>query len=85
MFNFLISVLSQEWMFFWSRPSIDVVEPTGVELLVHIVWQCMLAVGQSLSMEWQQPKSVNGVAATKVCRKWQHMISLSGMAAYEMT
>jgi hypothetical protein len=40
---------------------------------------------QSLSMEWQQPKSVSGVAATKVCWKWQHVISLSRMAAYEMT
>ena len=40
---------------------------------------------QSLSMEWQKPKSVNGVAATKVCWKWQHVISLSRMAAYEMT
>ena len=85
MFNFLVSVSSQEWMFVWSQPFIDVVEPTGVELRVHIVWRRMLAVGQSLSMERQQPKSVNEMAATEVCRKWQHVISLLRMAAYEMT
>ena len=67
MFNFLVSVLSQEWMFVWSQPSIDVVKTTGVELRVQIVGQRMLAVGQSLSMEWQ------------------YVISLLGMAAYEMT
>jgi len=33
-----------------------------------MMWQRMIAVGQSLSMEWQQTKPVNGVAANKACQ-----------------
>ncbi len=56
-----------------SQPSIDAVEPTGVELRVHMVWQRMIAVGQSLSE----------VAATKVCQWSGSNQSLSEVAAHD--
>ena len=54
----------------WSRTSIDVAEPTGVEVHVPIVWQRMIAENM------QSPKSAGsgsiqslpGVAAAKVCQ-----------------
>ena len=32
------------------NPTIDVVKPTGVELRMHIVWQCMIAVEVRVSI-----------------------------------
>jgi hypothetical protein len=61
----------------WSRTSIDVIEPTGVEVHVPIVWQRMIDYDQlkSVGNGSIQLKSVNGMAAyvRSLSVEWQQM------------
>ena len=69
----------------------DVVEPTGVDTRVPIVWQRMIAQSRQLCQGRRRKtvksvgsdgiESLSEVAAGKVCREWQQVKSVIGRTA----